>query len=167
MKVKTQAGQPHRAPQQRARPRRCYPAGPLVGVGAIILNRGKVLLVQRARAPLKGLWSLPGGVLHAGERLRDGVCREVREETGLEVEPLGVFEVFERIQKDARGRTQYHYVLIDYLCRPKGGALRAADDAGAVQWVAREDLERYPITPGTLEVIRRAMRKGRRRLLAG
>ncbi|MGQ9635320.1 MAG: NUDIX hydrolase [Bryobacteraceae bacterium] len=139
----------------------------MVGVGAIILNRGKVLLVQRARPPLKGLWSLPGGVLHTGERLRDGVCREVREETGLEVQPLGIFEVFERIQKDARGRTQYHYVLVNFLCRPTGGRLQAADDAGQVQWVARQDLARYPITAGTVKVILRAMRKGRRRLLAG
>lgn len=167
MNVKTQAGKLRRAPAPDARLRRRYPAGPVVGVGAIILKRGKVLLVRRARPPLKGMWSLPGGVLHPGERLRDGVCREVREETGLDVQPLGIFEVFERIQKDSRGRTQYHYVLVDFLCRPTGGRLQAADDAGQVQWVARQDLERYPITDGTLEVIRRAMRRGRRRLLAG
>lgn len=123
--------------------------------------------MRRGRAPLKGYWSLPGGVLRTGERLRDGVRREVLEETGLEVEPSGIFEVFERIQTDAQGRTEYHYVLVDYLCRVKGGELRAADDAENARWVPREELGRYPITEGTLEVIRRAMRKGKRRLLRG
>ena len=128
-------------------------------MGAIILRRDRVLLVQRGREPLKGLWSLPGGVVRAGERLEDGIRREVREETGLEVRPIGVFEVFERLNQDPRGRLEYHYVLIDYLCRVTGGELRAADDASSAEWVRQPDLARYPITEGTLDVIRRAFRK--------
>lgn len=130
-----------------------------MGVGAIVLRHGRVLLVRRGRPPGQGLWSLPGGVLEAGERLEDGVRREVREETGLEVSGLRVFEVFERILRDKRGRLEYHYVLIDYLCRAKGGELRPAGDASAVEWVDRRELRRRPLTEGTLEVILTAFRK--------
>ena len=115
-----------------------------------------MLLVERAREPLKGWWSLPGGVLETGERLRDGICREVLEETGLVVEPLSVVEIFERILRDAEGRVEYHYVLIDYLCRLTGGALCAADDACNAAWVPRADLTRYRITEGSLPVIEKA-----------
>jgi 8-oxo-dGTP diphosphatase len=127
-------------------------------VGAVILNRNRVLLVERAKSPLKGYWSLPGGALETGEYLEDGIRREVLEETGLRVQPLGVVEVFERIMRDARGRTEYHYVLIDYLCRVKGGKLRPADDVSRAEWVARPALSRYRITEGTLPVIEKAFR---------
>ncbi len=142
--------------------RRKYPVRPVVGVGAIILRRGRVLLVLRRRPPAAGLWSLPGGVLEAGERLEDGVRREVLEETGLKVAPLRVFEVFERILRQEDGRLEYHYVLIDYLCRVTGGELRPSDDAGAAEWVRRDDLRRRQITEGTREVILRAFRSARR-----
>lgn len=131
----------------------------------MILRRGRVLLVERGREPLKGYWSLPGGVLEVGERLEDGVRREVLEETGLEVQPLGVFEIFERINRDESNRPEYHYVLVDYLCRLAGGKLRPADDVSRVEWVHRADLSRYRITEGTLEVILRAFRDGARGLL--
>jgi ADP-ribose pyrophosphatase YjhB (NUDIX family) len=114
---------------------------------------------------MKGYWSLPGGVLKSGELLQDGVRREVKEETGVRVQPLGVGEVFERLCKDRRGRLEYHYVLVDYLCRPVDGRLRAADDATSARWIPLEDLDRYPITPGTLDVIRRVARRGKRGLL--
>jgi 8-oxo-dGTP diphosphatase len=144
---------------------RRYPERPIVGVGAIILGRDRVLLVERAGEPLTGYWSLPGGVLEVGESLHDGVRREVREETGLEVEPLGIFEVFERINRDGRGRTEYHYVLVDYMCRVTGGELRPADDASGAEWVRRADLQKYHITEGTQNVIERAFRRRRRGLL--
>jgi len=130
-----------------------------VGVGAIILKRNRVLLVERARTPLRGYWSLPGGVLETGERLEDGVRREVLEETGLFVKPLRVVEIFERIMRDAKGRVEYHYVLIDYLCRAAGGMLKAQDDVSRAEWVPRTELHRYRITEGTLPVIEKAFRK--------
>lgn len=129
-----------------------------MGVGAIILKQNRVLLVERGRSPLKGYWSLPGGVLETGERLEEGVCREVLEETGLVVKPLRVVEIFERIMPDARGRPEYHYVLIDYQCRVKSGSLKAQDDVSRAEWVSRSDLFRYKITEGTLPVIEKAFR---------
>ena len=131
-------------------------------MGAIVLRRGRVLLVERGREPLKGFWSLPGGVLEAGERLEEGIRREVREETGLDVEPLGIFEVFERISRDGRGRVEYHYVLVDFLCRAVRGTPRPADDASRAEWVREADLDELRITEGTVEVIRRAFRQGTR-----
>ncbi len=130
-----------------------------MGVGAILIHADRVLLVRRGRPPAQGLWSLPGGVLEAGERLEDCVRREVREETGLELSALGVFEVFERIMRDQEGRLEYHYVLIDYLCRAAGGEARPGGDASAAEWVRRRDLRSRPITEGTLEVILRALRQ--------
>ena len=147
-----------KAPRKAGNGDRRYPKRPILGVGAIVLKGDRVLLVERGSEPLKGLWSLPGGVLETGELLEDGVRREVREETGLEVRPLGVVEIFERIMRDPAGRTEYHYVLIDYLCRAGRGAICAADDASGCRWVARGDLARYRITEGTLPVIEKAFR---------
>lgn len=138
---------------------RRYPKRPMVGVGAILLRRDRILMAQRGKEPLKGWWSLPGGALEIGESLRDGVCREVREETGLEVEPLGVLEIFERIMRDAAGVPEYHYVLIDYICRVTGGKLFPGDDVCAVEWVRRRDLPAVHITEGTLAVIEKAYRE--------
>lgn len=140
---------------------RRYPKRPLVGVGAIILKRDRILMAQRGKEPLKGWWSLPGGALEIGESLKDAVCREVCEETGLEIRPLGVFEIFERIMRDAAGAPEYHYVLIDYMCRVAGGTLRAGDDVSRVEWVRRRDLPTLRITEGTLSVIERAFDRRR------
>jgi 8-oxo-dGTP diphosphatase len=136
-----------------------------VGVGAIILRGNKILMVERGGQPLKGFWSLPGGVLRTGELLHDGLRREVMEETGIEAKPLGVCEVFERLSRDRRGRLEYHYVLIDYLCKAVRGRVRASDDAKAARWIPLAELERYRITEGTLEVIRRVVRRGKQGLL--
>jgi 8-oxo-dGTP diphosphatase len=144
---------------------RRYPRRPLVGVGAILLDRDRILMAQRGKEPLKGWWSLPGGALETGESLRDAICREVREETGLEVEPLGVFEIFERILRDAQGALEYHYVLIDYMCRITGGELRPGDDVCRVEWVRRRDLGARQITEGTLGVIEKAFRNRRKYML--
>jgi 8-oxo-dGTP diphosphatase len=142
----------------RVRGNRRYPQRPILGVGAIILHRDRVLLVERGKPPLKGYWSLPGGVLEVGERLEEGIHREVMEETGLEIQTLGVVEIFERIMRDAAGRAEYHYVLIDYLCRATGGTLCAATDCASAQWVPRRRLGEYRITEGTLPVIEKAFR---------
>lgn len=134
---------------------RRYPQRPILGVGALIFDGSRILLVERGKDPLKGYWSLPGGVLETGETLKDGVRREVREETGLEVEPYERAEVFERIMRDGKGRAEYHYVLIDYLCRVKGGIPQPADDARSVEWVEVARLGALLLTEGTKEVIER------------
>ncbi len=139
---------------------RRYPNRPLVGVGALIIDQDKILLVERGNEPLKGYWSLPGGLLELGEKLDDAIRREVLEETGLIVEPLRLHEIFERIMpdssQDARAAPEYHYVLIDYLCRVTGGALHAASDASRAAWVPQQSLCQYRLTEGTLAVIERA-----------
>jgi ADP-ribose pyrophosphatase YjhB (NUDIX family) len=118
-----------------------FPEAPLVGVGAVIVNQGRVLLVQRGREPLKGHWSLPGGLVEVGESLKTAVIREVEEETGLLVEPVELIELLDRIHREGE-RIRYHYVIADYLCRVTGGALKAASDADAVRWVERGEWNR-------------------------
>jgi ADP-ribose pyrophosphatase YjhB (NUDIX family) len=140
---------------------RRYPGRPFLGIGALIFDGDSILLVERGHEPLKGWWSLPGGILETGETLADGIRREVREETGLEVEPSAIFEVFERIMPDAAGRTEYHYVLVDYVCRVAGGALQASSDASRAVWVREDQLPAYRITEGTLAVVERAFRARR------
>jgi len=112
--------------------------------------------VERGGQPLKGYWSLPGGLVELGERLEDAVKREIQEETNLLVEPVRLFEIFERIMRDAQGRTEYHYVLADYVCKIVGGELRAGDDVSRAEWARRSELGRYRLTEGTREVIERA-----------
>jgi mutator protein MutT len=135
---------------------RRYPNRPILGVGAIIIEDGRVLLAERGREPLKGYWSLPGGAVEVGETLEQAVRRETLEETGLEIDPVAVVEVFERITRDSTGVAEYHYVLIDYLCRVTGGVLVPGDDVSRAEWVARAGLGQYRITEGTLPVIAKA-----------
>ncbi len=140
--------------------RRRYPKHPLLGVGALIFKasgrRGPILLVERGGNPLKGFWSLPGGLVETGETLEEAVRREILEETGLRVQPVGGLEIFERIMRDAQGKAEYHYVLADYVCKVVGGSLRAGDDVSRVEWVRRSELMNYRITEGTREVIEKA-----------
>ena len=125
----------------------------------MIIERDRILLVERGKEPLKGWWSLPGGILETGERLAEAIRREVREETGLEIEPYEVHEIFERIMPDPQGRPEYHYVLVDYLCRVTGGTLGAASDASRAAWVSQRELGDYHLTEGTLPVIENAFAK--------
>ena len=136
--------------------KRDYPEHPIIGVGAVIVQAGRVLLVRRDTEPLRGEWSVPGGMLELGEKLRDGVRREVLEETGIEVETGEVLEVFDSIFTDALGRTQYHYVLVDYLCKPLSGEARAGSDVSDVRWVSADALAAM----GLRESIEQVVRKG-------
>jgi ADP-ribose pyrophosphatase YjhB (NUDIX family) len=135
---------------------RQYAAQPIVGVGGIVLDGDRVLLVKRGREPLKGIWSIPGGKLELGETLRAGVRRELREEAGLDVRVLEMVEVFERISRDGEGRTAYHFVLIDFLCEVMGGDARAADDADEIAWVERSRIGEFETTEGAPAVIEKA-----------
>ena len=137
--------------------RREYPERPIVGVGAVIVRDGRVVIVRRRYEPLAGRWSLPGGMLELGETLEAGVAREMQEETGLDVEVGPVIEVFDRILLDDTRRVQYHFVLVDYLCWPVGGELRAGSDVDDAMFVAPGDLGPYDLTVKARAVIDRAL----------
>ncbi len=128
-------------------------------MGALVLRKDSILLVERGRQPLKGFWSLPGGVLELGEQLGAAIVREVKEETGLEVKPVNVVEIFERIMRDKAGKPEYHYVLVDYFCKVVGGDLKAGDDSSKAEWVKRKDLAALKLTEGTLPVIERTFER--------
>ena len=134
-----------------------YPARPIVGVGGVVIDDGRVLLVRRGHEPLKGRWSIPGGGVEVGETLEAAVVREVREETGLDVEVGALVDVLDRIRPASDGRTLYHYVLIDFLCRPTGGLLCSGTDALEAEWVPVANLPQYQLAPATFEMIRRAL----------
>jgi ADP-ribose pyrophosphatase YjhB (NUDIX family) len=144
-------------PAAGVRPSRQYPAQPIVGVGAVILQDGKVVLVKRKYEPLAGQWSLPGGRLELGETLEAGLAREMLEETALVVRVGPVVDVFDRILLDPERRVRYHYVLIDYLCRPVGGALMPGSDVAAAELVDPADLARFSLTPKATSVIEKAL----------
>jgi ADP-ribose pyrophosphatase YjhB (NUDIX family) len=136
-----------------------YPENPLVGVGAVIVGDGRVLLIQRGQAPLLGEWSLPGGVLECGESLREAAVREAREETGLDVEVGEMLGVYERVIRSEDGRVRYHYVLIDFLCHVAGGELKAASDAAEVGWFTREQLPALKLAYDADDVVRKGLAK--------
>jgi ADP-ribose pyrophosphatase YjhB (NUDIX family) len=136
---------------------RRYPPRPLLGVGAVIFRDGKVLLIERGKEPLKGWWTLPGGLVETGERLECAVRREVREETGLEIRPITAAAIFERIMPDVEGHTEFHYVIIDYLCQWQSGVVQAGSDVAKAEWVALDRLDSVRMAPGTPPVIARAL----------
>jgi 8-oxo-dGTP diphosphatase len=156
---------------------RAYPARPVVGVGAVVLvteagraaiaydsplpAAGGVVLIRRRFEPLAGEWSLPGGTVEVGETLEAAVAREVAEETGLVVEVGPVIEVFDRIMRDGDARVQYHFVLVDYLCRPRGGRLQHGSDVSDAIIADPARLEQFRLTEKALDVIRRAINLGR------
>ncbi len=134
-----------------------YPEHPVVGVGAVIVRDGKALIVKRAHEPRKGEWSLPGGMLDLGESLTDAVRREVREETGLDVELGPIIETFDRVHRDAEGRIRYHFVIVDYVCWPIAGDAVAGSDAEAVAWVTADEVDAYGINAHAKAVILRGL----------
>jgi len=139
--------------------KREYPETPCVGVGAVIIQDGRVLLVKRGHPPLAGEWSIPGGLLEVGETLRKAAAREALEETGLVVEPLDLLGVFDRVLRDLEGKLQYHYVLIDFLCQQVGGELHAASDAAEVRWYTQAEVKALSLARDTAEVIQLGFEK--------
>ena len=135
-----------------------YPERPIVGVGAVIVDGGRVVLVRRRYEPLKGRWSLPGGAVEVGETLEGALAREMVEETGLHVDVGPVIDVFDRMTRDDAGRVRYHFVLVDYLCRPVSGALRAGSDVDDAIWANAAALAAFELTDKTTAVIEQAMK---------
>ena len=144
-----------------------FPEAPIVGVGAVIIEQNRVLLVQRGREPLKGKWSLPGGMLELGESLAEGVVREVQEETGLVVEVIELVELLDRVHRESGPdgeRVRYHYVIADYLCRVVGGTLQASSDADGVRWIERAEWNSHSalaLDPVTIRVIEAGWQRAR------
>ncbi len=139
--------------------KREYPEAPIVGVGAIIIENGRVALVKRGHDPFIGDWSIPGGALELGETVTDAVRREVMEETTLVVEPAGLLNVYDRVILDNNERILYHYVLIDYLCKWISGDLQAGSDCDRAQWFTEEEAAKLSLPADTAEVIRLGFEK--------
>jgi 8-oxo-dGTP diphosphatase len=138
-----------------------YPERPLVGVGGVVIAKHRVLLIRRGGPPLEGEWSIPGGMLEVGETLRNGVRRELQEETGLEVRVHDLIEAFDRIMPDADGKWRYHFVILDYLCEAMSGVARAGSDVVDVVWAFEEELTRYSLTSTATRVIKTAFEMAR------
>jgi len=140
--------------------RREYPSFPKVGVGGLVIDKDKLLLIKRAYEPSSGLWSIPGGLLEVGEELEEAVAREIEEETGIKVEVKELLGVFNFVIRDEAGKVKYHYVLIDFLAKPVGGKLRPSRETLDVRWVSLKDIEKYSLTRTTRRLISRAVERG-------
>ena len=140
-----------------------YPSVPRVGVGAVVLDGGRVLLVRRGKPPLAGKWSLPGGLVELGETTREAIRREVAEECGLDIRVGEVAGILDRVVRDGDGRIRYHWVLVDYVAYRESGTLCAASDADEAQWVDVDAVERLDTTDGLMDMIRRALAVAERR----
>jgi ADP-ribose pyrophosphatase YjhB (NUDIX family) len=133
------------------------PARPVLGAAAVVIHDGRILLIRRGHAPDAGEWSIPGGAVELGESLEVALCREVREETGLEIAVGPFLEIYERVERDAAGGVRFHFVVLDYRCAVIGGTLRAGDDAAEAAWVDPADLNRYAVADSIRRVIARAL----------
>jgi len=146
--------------------RREYPDQPLVGVGVLIRDGEKILIVRRAGEPSKGLWSIPGGLVELGERVRDAAVREVREETGLSVEIEDLLGVFDSVTKDESGAVRYHYILVDFLAHSAGGKLKPASDISDARWISPGEVDQYATTR-TLGLLMERLRERTPRTITG
>ena len=135
--------------------RRLYPDKPMVGVGVLISEEDRYLIIRRAVEPDKVLWSIPGGMVEIGERASDAAVREAKEETGLDVEIVGLLDVVDKIVKDEEGRIRFHFVILDYRATPTGGVLQAASDALDARWVIAEEFPDYELSPTLVEMLKR------------
>lgn len=126
--------------------RREYPKKPFVGVGAVTIKNGKILLIKRAFEPGAGKWSIPGGLVEVGEKLSEACARETEEETGIQVEVLELINVFDMIDKDEEGKVKYHYVLADFLAKPTGGEEKKSREVTEIQWVTHDEAKKLDLT---------------------
>jgi mutator protein MutT len=140
--------------------KRLYPNQPIVGVGAVIIRKGEILLEKRKNDPGRGKWSIPGGLVELGESLEQTVIREVKEETRLEVENPELVDVVDDVELDAKGQVKYHFVIVDYFVELKGGALKASSDAEELRWVSFDQVEKSDLT----KTFRAFFKKNRRRI---
>jgi len=140
---------------------RTYPQTPVCAVGAIVFRGDAVLLIQRGKPPAQGKWSIPGGAVRLGETLEDAVIRELREEVEMEVKPLWVGKVIDRIYADSEGKIAYHYVIIDYVCEAGAGRPRPGSDASDARFFEIQKLDEMDMTEGTAEVIHEVQRRWR------
>lgn len=143
-----------------------YPQRPVVGVGGVVISDARALLIRRGHPPMAGQWSIPGGTLEVGETIVEGIERELAEETGLQVQAHDLIEVFERIFRDTEGHTQYHFVILDYLCEARGGTARPGGDVTDAAWAREEELERYHLTVAATRVLKKAFAMARERAAA-
>jgi 8-oxo-dGTP diphosphatase len=135
--------------------KRLYPDQPIIGVGAVIIRNGEILLEKRKGEPGRGKWTIPGGLVELGEGAEQTVMREVREETNLEVEDPKLIDVVNNVTLDEDGRIKYHFVIVDYFVKLKGGKLKAADDAAELRWVRFSEVEKYDLTESFREFFKR------------
>jgi len=140
--------------------KRLYPNQPIVGIGALVICEGKILLEKRKSEPGRGKWSIPGGLVELGESAERAVVREVKEETGLEVEKPELFDVVDNVELDEDGRIKYHFVMIDYFVKLRSGVLKASSDAEELKWVPLDEVERYDLT----KTFRAFIQKNRQKL---
>jgi ADP-ribose pyrophosphatase YjhB (NUDIX family) len=150
-----------------------YPDRPVVGIGGVVIENGRALLIKRGSEPLLGQWSIPGGTLELGESLQEGVARELLEETGLEVRVLDMIEAFDRIFLDRaahdakdRSRPKYHYVIVDYLCERLSGEAQAGSDVTDIAFATEEELEKFQMTTTAMRVLHRAFAMDRERRIS-
>jgi mutator protein MutT len=139
--------------------KRLYPKQPIIGVGAVIIKDGKILLEKRKNEPGKGKWSIPGGLVELGESVEQTVIREVKEETGLEVEKPEHIDVVDNVIRDENGEVKYHFVIIDYFVKLKGGTMKAMSDAEELRWVTFDEVEKYDLTKTFREFFQRNKQK--------
>jgi len=140
-----------------------YPDRPVIGVGGVIIDRGRTVLIRRGTEPLLGEWSIPGGTIEIGETLEEAVRRELREETGLEVRVLELIELFDRIYRDAEEKPRFHYVIADYLCGLVGGEPRAGSDVTDMAFAQEEELGKFKLTEKATSLLKKAFAMSRAR----
>ena len=126
--------------------KRLYPDQPVVGIGAVIVKEGKIVLIKRGNEPARGKWTIPGGLVELGEPMEIAVIREAKEETCLDAENPRLVDVVNQVEHDAEGKVRYHYVIVDYLVQVKGGNIQAASDAAELRWVPFDEVESYDLT---------------------